>query len=151
MWFWEMKRIRKEFWVKGTKQRRETKREKESKRERSRHPKQNHFFDCSDLFWTTFSLLFTSFRVCQRRIIISLQNYIIISLFIKRTAHHHCCATLINTRAPRSIISLSSFATTWTKEYQQEQHSKEYISHSLNHHRREKKILSLIFDRNPRK
>ena len=80
---------------------------KESKRERSRHPKQNHFFG-SDLFERNFFLLFmTSFCVSENNYISSK-----LYLFIKRTAHHHCCATLINTRAPHSIVSLSSFATT---------------------------------------
>ena len=51
--------------VKGTKQR-EIKREKESKRERSRHPKQNHFFDCSDLFERLFPFFLTPSSLCVR-------------------------------------------------------------------------------------
>lgn len=65
--------------------REEKQREREGKqRERSRHPKETTFLIVQIFFERTFSLLFNSFRVCQR-IIISLQNY----LFIKRTAHHH--------------------------------------------------------------
>lgn len=65
------------------------------------------------LFWFR-SFLNDFFPFCALLPSVSENNYISskLYLFFKRTAHHHCCATLINTRAPHSIVSLSSFATT---------------------------------------